>query len=109
MYAIGRMEFIYNSLPVLLHDISLYFWTAVVLLSFDQPVYSITEEDVGVPICIGLNGTLEKAISVTLSTSDDTAEGNWELNLKLIAFYIIIVMNLSKQLTLMTIFLCQRK
>ena len=45
------------------------------LLSFDQPFYLVNEEDISVQICVTLNGTIENAISVNISTSDDTAEG----------------------------------
>ena len=44
--------------------------TTAVLLSFDQPLYIITEEDASVEICVILTGATEKTISANLSTFD---------------------------------------
>lgn len=49
----------------------------MVVLSFNQPSYSISEGNVSVEICVNLTGTLEKTIVANMSTSDESALGSY--------------------------------
>ena len=49
------------------------------IIGFEQTSYSVTEGDV-VTVCVSvLYGTLTEVTVVTLSTTDDSAKGQWRL------------------------------
>ena len=49
----------------------------MVVLSFDQPSYSLSEASASIEVCINLFGDVEKTIAANLSTSDGSALGTY--------------------------------
>ena len=47
----------------------------MVVLSFDQPSYSISEGSASIEVCVNLFGAVEKTIVANLLTSDRSALG----------------------------------
>ena len=47
----------------------------MVVLSFDQSSYSISEASAGIEVCVNLFGAVEKIIVANLFTSDGSALG----------------------------------
>ncbi len=60
----------------------------MVVLSFDQPSYSISEASAGVEVCVNLFGAVEKTIVANLFTSNKSALGThiMSCHVKLIEF-----------------------
>ena len=44
-------------------------------VSVEDPSYTVDESDGTVEVCVVLNGTIERNVSVTISTSDGSAIG----------------------------------
>ena len=52
----------------------------MVVLSFDQPSYSISEAGTSIEVCVNLFGAVEKTIVANLSTSDGSALGTHDMS-----------------------------